>query len=324
MNVISLFMRYQSDMKAVEQALLDVFGQEKTTLKESATHLLKAGGKRLRPMLALLGARFGNRQSSDVLNIAVPLELIHMATLVHDDVIDEARTRRGQLTVMAKWDARTAMYTGDFIFAHALRIACTIRNPQLHQILSLSIVHMCRGEFAQMRRFFDLNQPLIEYWRRIKRKTALLIAVSCQLGSMAAGADEVVSSLLYQIGYDIGMAFQIMDDLLDLTGTEKQIGKPPGNDLKQGNLTLPVLLALRMPNLRESLISGIAVIKETQSPSAIKQVIEIIKTSGTIETSREIAERVIARALSRIAQLPAQKERDDLIHLANFVINRSN
>ena len=142
-------------------------------------------------------------------HVAVPLELIHMASLVHDDVIDDANTRRGQLTVRSKWDNRIAMFTGDYIFAKALGVITQIPNPAVHQIMSKAIVEMSIGEMEQIRFFFHSEQTIRDYLLRIRRKTALLIAISCQLGAMAADAPDWISSKLYNFGYNVGMAFQI-------------------------------------------------------------------------------------------------------------------
>jgi heptaprenyl diphosphate synthase len=324
MNVLSMYMRFQSDLKVIEHRLMHAFDDEQTTLKASALHLLKAGGKRLRPMLVLLAGRFGEVSVERVADIAVPLEMIHMATLVHDDVIDESHTRRGQPTVMAKWDSRVAMYTGDYLFARSLQLAAAVQQQDVHVVLSEAIMQMCKGEFEQMRRFFDAEQPLISYWRRIKRKTALLIAVSCRLGAMVSGAPERVAAQLYRIGYEIGMAFQMIDDLLDLTGTEEQIGKPPGNDLRQGNLTLPVLMVLREPQWQGQARALLQRIEQHADESAVQEMIQLVRASGTIERTRQIAEQTIERARRRIESLPARKEREDLMQLTEFVLQRKN
>ena len=253
MKLLDIYAKMKSDLDAIEGQLARSVTSDHALLSDASTHLLKAGGKRIRPVFVLLSGKFGTYELSVLERVAVPLELIHMASLVHDDVIDNAETRRGQLTVKSKWDNRIAMYTGDYIYGKALALVTELKNPQIHQILSKAMVQMCIGEMEQIRDFFNTEQSVRNYLLRIRRKTALLIAISCQLGAIAAGADRRTANLLYRFGYNVGMAFQIRDDLLDLLGTEKQIGKPPGSDIRQGNITLPVLLALREPAIAEEL-----------------------------------------------------------------------
>lgn len=181
-----------------------------------------------------MSGKFGRYDLTRLKKVAAALELIHMATLVHDDVIDDALTRRGTLTVKSKWDNRIAMYTGDYILGKALTKVTELEMPRIHQILSRAIVQMCIGEMEQIRHFFNPSQSVRTYLLRIRRKTALLIAVSCQLGAIAAEADEYTVQRLYSFGYNVGMAFQIRDDILDICGSEKELGKPPGSDIRAG------------------------------------------------------------------------------------------
>jgi heptaprenyl diphosphate synthase len=265
MKFMKLYSAMKSDLQAIEDEMAHAVTSELPLLSETSLHLLKAGGKRIRPMFVLLSGTFGHYSLDTLKKVAVPLELIHMATLVHDDVIDDANTRRGQLTVKSKWDNRIAMYTGDYIYAKALTVITQLNNPRVHQILSGAIVQMCIGEMEQIRDFFNVEQTVRTYMRRIRRKTALLIAISCQLGALATGAPARICDALYRFGYNVGMAFQITDDLLDLCGTEKAIGKPPGSDLRQGNITLPVLYALEDESIRGPLLAEIAAIRGNEA-----------------------------------------------------------
>jgi heptaprenyl diphosphate synthase len=292
-------------------------------MRETSAHLLKAGGKRIRPVFVLLAGQFGNYQLDQLKNVAVTMELIHMATLVHDDVIDDADTRRGQLTVKSKWDNRIAMYTGDYIFAKALGVVTQLSNPQIHQIMSKAIVEMCIGEMEQIRYFFHTGQSIRDYLLRIKRKTALLIAISCQLGAIAAHAPKSVSQKLFLFGYNVGMAFQIRDDLLDLCGTEQQIGKPPGSDIKQGNITLPMLLALQETSLRETLLHEITLIQAADGQTDVSAFIKLIRSSNGIVKAEEMATRYIGKAIKSLNDLPDLQAKQDLIRIAHFVGNRS-
>jgi heptaprenyl diphosphate synthase len=323
MKIVDIYARLKKDMHFIEKEMENSLNTDHSMLKETSLHLLKAGGKRIRPIFVLLAGQFGNYHLEHLKNIAVPMELIHMATLVHDDVIDDADTRRGQLTVMSKWDNRIAMYTGDYIFAKALGVVTQLPNPHIHQIMSKAIVEMCIGEMEQIRFFFHTGQTIRDYLQRIKRKTSLLIAISCQLGAMAAEAPEWVASKLYRFGYNVGMAFQIRDDVLDICGTEQQIGKPPGSDIKQGNITLPILFALQEAESREELLALIERIRMLDGQTDVSDFLHKIQHSSGMERAEQMAARYIEKAVQALSDLPDQQAKRDLTRIAYFVGNRS-
>ncbi|MDP5273800.1 heptaprenyl diphosphate synthase component II [Chengkuizengella axinellae] len=322
MKLLDIYARYKKDIQYIESELEKNVHSDHDILKETSIHLLKAGGKRIRPVFVLLSGKFGNYHLENLKNVAVALELIHMATLVHDDVIDNAVTRRGEQTVMAKWDNKIAMYTGDYIFARALAVVTQLKDPEIHQILSKSIVQMCIGEMEQIRDFFNTDQSIRNYLLRIRRKTALLIAISCQLGALAANASREEVRALYSFGYNVGMAFQITDDVLDLCGTEKQIGKPPGSDIKQGNITIPMIYALQESDLKESLLFLINKIKQNEDQSDVNQFIQLIRNSAGIEKAEALANQYIHKAIHQLDQLPDIKTKKHLHDIANFVLSR--
>jgi heptaprenyl diphosphate synthase len=323
MKLMQLYAAMKSDLQAIEDQMAHTVTSDLPILSETSLHLLKAGGKRLRPVFVLLAGKFGTYSLETLKRIAVPLELIHMATLVHDDVIDDADTRRGQLTVKSKWDNRIAMYTGDYIYAKALTVITELDKPRIHQILSGAMVQMCIGEMDQIRDFFNVDQSVRNYLRRIRRKTALLIAISCQLGAIATDAPFRISNALYQFGYNVGMAFQITDDLLDLCGTEKAIGKPPGSDLRQGNITLPVLYALQDDDLRIRLLSEIEQIQASVGAQNSVQAVKLVRSSPGIKVAEEMADRYIAKALKALEILPDLPAKRNLADIARFVAKRS-
>ncbi|WP_409346607.1 heptaprenyl diphosphate synthase component II [Paenibacillus sp. MBLB4367] len=324
MKIVDIYTRLKKDLNAIEKELEASIYSEHAMLKETSLHLLKAGGKRIRPIFVLLSGQFGLYEIDKMKKIAVPMELIHMASLVHDDVIDDAETRRGQLTVRSKWDNRIAMYTGDYIFAKALSVVTQLSNPRVHQIMSHAIVEMSIGEMEQIRYFFHSSQRVRDYLLRIKRKTALLIAISCQLGAIAAGAPEAISRKLYDFGYYVGMTFQIRDDVLDICGTEEQIGKPPGSDIKQGNITLPVLYALRQPGLRDRLLAELDRIRKLDGQTDVSEFLQLVRGSGCIEQGERLAERYIQKAIRSLDGLPDIQAKKDLVRIAHFVASRTN
>lgn len=322
MNLANIYASLKPELDAIEEELARSVQSELPLLSETSLHLLHAGGKRIRPVFVLLSSRFGTFDLDNVKKVAVPLELIHMASLVHDDVIDDADIRRGRLSVRSKWDNRIAMYTGDYIYAKALTVISALESPRIHQILSGAMVQMCIGEIEQIRDFFNTRQSIRRYLRRIRRKTALLIAVSCQLGAMAAGAAPHVCAALYRFGYNTGMAFQITDDLLDLCGSEQVIGKPPGSDLRQGNLTLPVLYALEEAEVREPLLAEIARLRDGASADS-SAAVRLVRQSGGVRRAEALADRFVAKALAALESLPAVEERERLAEIARFIARRN-
>jgi heptaprenyl diphosphate synthase len=323
MKLMQIYAAMKSDLQAIEDQMAQTVTSDLPILSETSLHLLKAGGKRIRPVFVLLSGKFGTYSMDTLKRVAVPLELIHMATLVHDDVIDDADTRRGQLTVKSKWDNRIAMFTGDYIYAKALTVITELDKPRIHQILSGSIVQMCIGEMEQIRDFFNVDQSVRNYLRRIRRKTALLIAISCQLGAMATDAPAKISHSLYRFGYNVGMAYQITDDLLDLCGTERVIGKPPGSDLRQGNITLPVLYALQEETMREQLLKEIRLIRDSEGPANSSAAVKLVRSSSGIKIAEKMADTYIAKALKALESLPDIPAKRNLADIARFVSKRS-
>ncbi|WP_246942200.1 heptaprenyl diphosphate synthase component II [Bacillus pinisoli] len=318
MKLNRMYSFLNTDLKVIEKELQETIKSEHPLLKEASLHTLQAGGKRLRPVFVLLGGKFGDYELQVIQNAAVALELIHMATLVHDDVIDDADLRRGQPTIKAKWDNRIAMYTGDYIFARSLELITNIENPLAHKILSHTIVEVSIGEIEQIKEKYDFNQHLKTYLRRIKRKTAILIAASCQLGAVSTNAPREIHEKLYLFGYYVGMSFQIIDDILDFTSTEKELGKPAGGDLLQGNITLPVIFALRDSVLREQ----IERVHEDIDHEELNTIISAIKESDGIEKSIQYSEWYLQKALKVIEDLPSNTAKNALINIAKYIGKR--
>ncbi|MGA9227711.1 MAG: heptaprenyl diphosphate synthase component II [Mesobacillus sp.] len=318
MKMKLLYTYLNSDLTLIEKALEDTIQAESQLLRQASLHLLKAGGKRIRPVFVLLGGKFGNYDINVIKNVAVSLELIHMASLVHDDVIDDAELRRGQPTIKAKWDNRIAMYTGDYIFARALELMTKIENPLAHQILSDTIVELSVGEIEQIKDKYNFEQNLRNYLLRIKRKTALLIAASCQLGAVVSGVPEKDHRKLYRFGYYVGMSFQITDDVLDFTGTEKELGKPAGGDLLQGNITLPVLYAMEDEQIRTKIMS----VHENMDRQELDEILKMIQGSGAIEKSLNLSDRYLDKALAILGELPPNKAKKSLQDIAKFIGKR--
>lgn len=318
MKLKTLYSFLDIDLDVIEKELENTVHSEHPLIRQAYLHLLQAGGKRIRPVFVLLSGKFGHYDIDKIKYVAVSLELIHMASLVHDDVIDDAEVRRGRPTIKAKWDNRIAMYTGDYYLARSLELMGKCGYSLAHEILSRAIVEVCLGEIEQIKDKYHFDQNLRTYLRRIKRKTALLIAVSCQLGGIVSDTPEEIHKLLYQFGYYVGMAYQITDDILDFTGTEKQLGKPAGGDLIQGNITLPVLYAMENDELRRK----ISFIDYEKEQDKVQNLIREIKASGAIEKSNSIAERYLQKAFQTLEKLPTGKAKTTLENIAKYLGKR--
>ncbi len=307
-----------SDLEVIEKTLEDTVNADSSLLRESSLHLLKAGGKRIRPIFVLLAGQFGNYNLNSITKAAVSLELIHMASLVHDDVIDDADLRRGLPTIKAKWNNKVAMYTGDYIFARSLEIMSDIKKQSAHKVLANTIVEVCIGEIQQIKDKYRFDQNMKDYFRRIKRKTALLISASSLVGAIVSDVEEKHQKKLYQFGYYVGMSFQIIDDVLDFVSTEKDLGKPAGGDLLQGNITLPVLFAMEKSEIRHKIMT----VHEGMEKNELQEIIDLIKQSDAIDRSLNISDMYLEKALKSLEGLPNNRSKKALINIAKYLGKR--
>ncbi len=232
------------DRDRIEQAMLESVVTPDSYLNEIASHLMVAGGKRLRPVLAVVGAQvFGEPASHDVVRGGVACELVHLGSLYHDDVMDEADTRRGVETVNAKWGNLQAILAGDFLLSRASEIAASL-GTEVAGLLARTIGWLCEGEIEQLRHTYDVSRTEVSYLRSIHGKTASLYGTAARIGAIVAGHDRPIIEALTAYGNAYGTVFQIVDDILDITATDEQLGKPAGHDIVEGVYTLPVLRTL--------------------------------------------------------------------------------
>lgn len=281
-------------------------------------HLVEAGGKRLRPALYFLAARCANFDKKKAMPLAVSLEMIHMATLVHDDVIDNAGMRRGIATANAKWGNQLSILSGDYLFAKAFSLVAKNRYDfRVMMILSDIICDLSEGEIIQNKEIFKASQNKAEYYDRIAKKTADFIAASCQLGGIVAGLKEEAIAALWEYGHAIGMAFQITDDILDITATSQQIGKPAGNDLLQGIVTLPVIHALEVSPAAEEL-RKIAMTRD-MTPQMLARGLEIVHATDAITYSYTQVKRYLEQARRVLPTSLPEEIRQTYACVADFV-----
>ncbi|RDW22044.1 heptaprenyl diphosphate synthase component II [Oceanobacillus chungangensis] len=311
----------KKDLNIIEKSLHQMIQAEHPTLRSASTELLNAGGKRIRPIFVLLSGHLGKFELDKIKTVAVTLELIHMATLVHDDVVDDAELRRGKPTIKKLYGNRVAMYTGDYILARALEEISTLRNAEVHKLFSKTIVEVCEGEIEQIEDKYNFDQSLRDYLRRIKRKTALLIAMSCKLGAIVSGLSKRDANRLYLYGYYVGMSYQIIDDILDFTSTSKILGKPAGNDLLQGNITLPVLYGMQNESFNKRLLETFTD-KDNVQPVDMEALINELKQTDAILNSYQLSDHYLQKALTTIENFPSSRAKQTLVDIATFIGKR--
>lgn len=291
----------------IEERLKEALPAIGNHISKMYTHLLKAGGKRLRPKLVMLSGNLFSKTNEELILTAVVSELIHMASLVHDDIIDKAKVRRGYETINNKWGNKHSVLTGDFIFARAFNIMSKHRLSSVMDLMVESIEEMCDGEIMQADKEFDLNENEEEYLSIVYKKTACFLGNCCKGAAIVSGADEESKEKVYEFGLNLGFAFQIADDILNINGDPNIMGKARGSDLIQGNITLPVINLMKDKKyklkIHESLNKGYM---GEEFSSEISE--EIIKTGALRETiikARSFQEKALD-ALSGLPHAPSK------------------
>jgi len=287
------------DLERVETALRSSVETDDADLTDIASHLIRAGGKRLRPVCTVVSARTsGLATSDDVVLGGVAVELVHLGSLYHDDVMDEADTRRGIESVNARWGNLTAILAGDFLLARASEIAASL-GTEVAALLARTIGRLCEGEVAQLRRAFDRERTEAEYLRSIEGKTASLFSAACRIGGLVAGLPRPNVDAVTEWGLAFGMAFQVFDDVLDLTATEAELGKPVGHDLVEGVYTLPVIRTLAEGGAAAEELGDL--LGRPISGAELDKALALVRSGGgvhsAVDTARAYADR--ARAAAR-------------------------
>jgi len=300
-----------------KQLAHDLKGSSK--LAELLTHSLKGGGKRIRPALTLLSGKSYNYNLDCLLPMATAVEIMHTATLVHDDAIDNSSVRRGRPTINKVWDDDKAILLGDYLFAKAGELVSTTQNLQVIKLFSQTLMTITGGELAQSFDAFNLEQTRQHYLHRIISKTASLFSLVTESGAILSQAPGKSVKALKEYGYNLGIAFQIVDDIMDFIGTEEEMGKPIGSDLAQGTLTLPAMLLLeRYPE--NNPVKELFQNRDRQKN--IKLAIELVRSSSIIQECYQFASDYCAKACRNLNLLPENASRQSLINLADYVIER--
>ncbi|KMS88616.1 polyprenyl synthetase family protein [Prauserella rugosa] len=307
---------------AVEQLLRDVVRSDVAAVNEAARHLVEAGGKRFRPLFTLLAGQFGTETGSrdGVITAAAAVELVHLATLYHDDVMDEATMRRGAESVNARWDNTVAILTGDFLFAHASRLVADL-GTDAARIIAETFGELVTGQMRETVGPAEGEDPIEHYLTVIGQKTGSLIATSGRFGGMLSGAPDEYVEALRRFGDIIGTAFQISDDIIDIDSPSAELGKSQGTDLREGVKTLPMLYELSedKPNARLSeLLSG-----PISDDAEVAEALALLRSSRGLERARTTLSGYAQRARTELAALPPSPARDACESVADYLVART-
>ena len=309
----------QEELDRVSDTLRSLAQGHPPFIMEMLDHVLATTGKRIRPAVTLLSSRFHPNDGSKARLMATGVEMLHIATLVHDDTIDNSDFRRGRATISGKWGKSAAVLIGDFMFATSATFVCDTGSIPTMRRFAETIVELSSGELVQMAKAYDASVTREEYFGRIYMKTATLFTTASQSGAVVSGAEDGPVTALRDYGYNLGMAFQIVDDILDFQGTSEETGKPVGSDLAHGVMTLPTIIALERRG------NGNPVAAYCQQPEDVvllEQAVDFIRQPDIIEEAYGVADDFSRKALRALDPIPQTTERDSLADLVPLIARR--
>lgn len=307
----------RTELGRVETRIAEQAAEFDPAIEGYVSYAVGSRGKRLRPLMALLSGGALGPITAEHIDLAVVVELIHLATLVHDDIVDEAERRRSQPTVNARWGNSLSVLLGDCLFAHALNLSANFENAEVGRAIARAAREVCTGEIIQTQRRFDLHLAVDDYFRIIQMKTGSLFAVAAELGAVLSGADPATSLGVKEFAMRVGTAYQIYDDCLDIAGDEDSTGKTLGTDLRKGKLTLPVLMLLRSAPAVEKERCAQLILEGNLSE--ITRLVTAAATNGALGAAIESGQNLVREAENKLTGLPANPYSDALFSLSEAV-----
>jgi heptaprenyl diphosphate synthase len=308
------------DLAAIERLLMRRADSRAPLLAAAGAHTIAAGGKRLRAALVLLAARLGHYDLDRASHPAAAIELLHAASLVHDDLVDHTARRRGHVTVHARWDSSVALMLGDYFFALSANELAAEPDPRIIRFYATAAQTIVEGELSPVTQLEPLDVALAQYRNKIGCKTAALFEAACKAGIAVAGGTDEQTDALGRFGYDLGLAFQIVDDVLDFTGDERTLGKPAGNDLREGTWTLPLIYAVAQGG--SPLLRDLARTLRPPAPDRAPELLSAVIASGGAARAMEEAQATAAQAIDQLAGFPPSKTTRALAEICDFVLSR--
>mgnify|MGYP001772765090 CR=1 FL=1 len=312
--------KYSSELKKLEELLRQEVHSAIREILEVSNYILSAGGKRIRPLLLMILSKREGKVPDEAILAGCAIEYIHTATLLHDDVVDDSKMRRGKPTANTIWNNQLCVLVGDFLFAKSFSIMTNFLSQDALKVVSRACISLAEGEILQLIRSYDVDTTIEDYYRIIYGKTAALFEASCQVGAMVSNKSD--PEKFGDFGREIGLAFQIKDDLLDLIGNPDKTGKPIGNDLKEGKITLPLLL-LKEKNPEYKKLIRRLILEDDIEETRIKDIVELCKKEGTIEETTGIVKEHLRKALGILTGLEIDEEsKRDIINIVEFLAER--
>ena len=313
----------QPEMDKVNALILERAESHVEMVPQLARYLIEAGGKRLRPMLTVASAQLFGISGSDHVNFAAAVEFLHNATLLHDDVVDESDMRRGRPAARMIWGNQASVLVGDFLLGQAFMMMVETKNIPALEVIARAATIIAEGEVFQLSKAKDLTTTAADYDEVIRAKTAMLFEAATEVGAMAGGADEAGRKALRDYGRELGIAFQLVDDVLDYRGAPGTMGKNTGDDLREGKMTLPVILALAEANPAEREIISTSLGRADAGDAALQQVVAIMERHGTLGRAIGKAEQHVRNARAALAAVPDGETKSLLSELPEFYIQRA-
>ncbi len=321
MQLEAIIAPIEEDLNHFEVRLRELLAVDSPLILGVTEHLFGRKGKRLRPALVYLSARATGPLPSGAVLAGMAIELIHTATLLHDDVVDESSTRRGQASVNSKWSNLVSVLMGDYLFSKAFHLLVKVGSPKLMESVSAATEQVSLGELVEIQESHNFDIDEAGYLHIIRAKTASLFAAACEAGAILGGSADPQRRSLRDFGSEIGTAFQISDDMLDLVGSQEKTGKTSGNDLKEGRVTLPVIFALKQaPEARRRQIVGL--LDNGSGGEHIEEVRQFVTEMGGLDYARERAISIEGQARRHLETLTASPYKDALLELTRFVVSR--
>ena len=322
MDFSDVLREFHDDLSQVEEAMQESLASDIELIPTIGRHLFSGGGKRVRPLLVLASARLCGYEGPRAIALGSVVELIHTATLLHDDVVDEADKRRGVPTANATWGNQASVLVGDFLFARSFSMMAADGDLRILQALARAVTHLAEGEVLQLVTTCKLTEDEDEYLTVVNRKTAALISAACRIGAILGGSPPAQVEAMSIFGREIGIAFQVVDDALDYMAEEERLGKTLGKDLMEGRVTLPLIHLHRNATAAERQRIGEILLDDNVTRQQVEEVVGMMKDYKAIDYTLQTASRYVAQAKQRLAVFDGSPAREALITIADYIVVR--
>ncbi|KKM02403.1 hypothetical protein LCGC14_1784780 [marine sediment metagenome] len=321
-GMLRVFEHYGPTLREVEKRLLEMFDSDVFIIPVIGRHLIKSGGKRMRPLFLLMSAELAGYEGEDHIPLASIIESVHTASLLHDDVVDGAESRRGNASANTLWGNQVVILVGDYLYSNALKMAVSFRNQKIMETLSAATTRMTLGELTQLQKSHSIEISEEEYFDIIAAKTGALISAASRIGGILGGCTPEQEEALGSFGLKAGNAFQVVDDILDYKADKGALGKKLGKDLEEGKVTLPLIYLLRSATNEERALVQEILDSDGVDGAGLQRVLDLFKRYEAVDEAFERATALVEEAKGELDAFPDSVRRDRLIALANFALQR--